>query len=396
MSGNFDDKYLKRGASASKSEVHDAIKNTDKGLFPGAFCKIVEDYLGNDEEFCNIMHADGAGTKSILAYLYYKETGDMSVFRGIAQDSLIMNIDDIFAVGAVDNFLLSNTIGRNKHLISGEIIGEIVQGYEDVINMLKKYDINVKSCGGETADLGDIVRTLVVDATITARMKRKDVIDCDNIKPGDVIVGLSSFGKAVYEKEYNAGMGSNGLTSARHDVFNKIYANKYPESYDNNTDENYIYCGEFKLTDPFGVDDLTIGKAVLSPTRTFAPVLREIILAKRDKISGIIHNSGGGQVKCRSFGKGLNYVKNNMFPVPPLFSMIKKASGTSLAEMYQVFNMGSRMDIILPEKYANKVIEISKSYNIDAEIVGHVEKNSESDTKNKVTITGADGEIYTY
>ena len=393
MSNNFDEKYLKRGASAAKTEVHSAIKNVDKGLFPGAFCKVVPDILGSDSEYCNIMHADGAGTKSSLAYIYYKETGDMSVFRGIAQDSLIMNLDDMLAVGITDNFLLSNTIGRNKHLVSGEIIGEIVQGYEDVIEMLKKYDINIISCGGETADLGDLVRTLVVDSTLTARVKRTDIIDNANIQPGDVIVGLASFGKAVYETEYNAGMGSNGLTSARHDVLDHEYAAKYPESYTNETPEEYIYCGSKKLTDNFGVDNLTVGKAVLSPTRTYAPILKELLLAKRDKIHGIVHNSGGAQTKCRSFGSGLNYIKDNLFEIPPLFEMIRNVSKTPLAEMYQVFNMGHRMEIILPEKYAGKVIEISKSYDIDARVVGRVEKNSESDVKNKVTLVTPEGEF---
>jgi len=396
MSQNYDEKYLKRGASASKSEVHDAIKNVDKGLFPGAFCKIVEDYLGGDEEYCNIMHADGAGTKSSLAYIYYKETGDLSVFRGIAQDSLIMNIDDMIAVGAVDNFLLSNTIGRNKKLISGEIIGEIVQGYEDVIQMLGTYGINVKSCGGETADVGDVVRSLIVDSTITARLKRKDIINNDNIKAGDVIVGLASYGKAVYETEYNAGMGSNGLTSARHDVFEHLYAEKYKESYDQATEKEYVYCGKHRLTDSFGVDDLTVGKAVLSPTRTFAPVLKELLASKRDKISGIIHNSGGGQVKCRSFGKGVHYIKDNLFAIPPLFKMIQKSSGTDLSEMYQVFNMGSKMDVVLPQKYANRVIEIANSYGIKAQVIGRIEDNPDSDTANKVSITAPDGTVYNY
>lgn len=396
MSQNYDEKYLKRGVSASKSEVHDAIKNVDKGLFPGAFCKIVEDYLGGDDEYCNIMHADGAGTKASLAYIYYKETGDISVFRGLAQDSLIMNIDDMIAVGAIDNLLLSNTIGRNKNLITGEIIGEIIQGYEDVIKMLARFGINIKSCGGETADVGDVVRTLIVDSTITARMKRSDVINNDNIKPGDVIVGLASYGKSIYENEYNSGMGSNGLTSARHDVFEKIYIEKYKESYDPATDKEYVYCGNYSLMDSFGVDNLTVGKAVLSPTRTFAPIIRELLASKREKISGIIHNSGGGQVKCRSFGKGVHYIKDSLFEIPPLFKLIQKSSGTDLAEMYQVFNMGSRMDVILPQKYANRVIEIANSYNVDAKIVGRIEKNQDSDEKNKVSITAPDGIVYNY
>jgi len=386
MNKNYDDKYLKRGASASKSEVHSAIKNVDKGIFPGAFCKIIDDVLGGDKNYCNIMHADGAGTKSSLAYIYYKETGDISVFRGIAQDSLIMNVDDLIAVGAIDNLLLSNTIGRNKHKVSGEIISEIIKGYEEVILMLKKYGINVVSCGGETADVGDLVRTLIVDSTITARMKREDVIDNDNIKPGDVIVGLASFGKANYENEYNSGIGSNGLTSARHDVFSKEYQEKYTESYADDTDKNYIYCGKYKLTDSFGIDNLTVGKAVLSPTRTYAPVIKEILSELKGKISGIIHNSGGGQVKCRSFGKGVWYIKDNLFEIPEIFKLIQDSSATSLEEMYQVFNMGSRMDVILKKEYAQKVIDIAKSFNIDAKIIGKIEKNIDSDTANKVTI----------
>ncbi|MDA3838421.1 MAG: AIR synthase-related protein [Candidatus Delongbacteria bacterium] len=394
---NYDEKYLKRGASASKSEVHTAIKNTDKGIFPGAFCKIIEDHLGNDKEYCNIMHADGAGTKSSLAYIYYKETGDLSIFRGIAQDSLIMNIDDVIAVGATDNMLFSNTIGRNKHLISGEIIGEIIDGYEQVLSMLNENGIGIYSCGGETADVGDLVKTVIVDSTLSARMKKSNVINNDNIAPGDVIVGLASYGQASYESQYNAGMGSNGLTSARHDTFTKLYVEKYPESYSAETDKEYVYCGKYKLTDDFGHGNLTVGQAVLSPTRTYAPVLKKIFdNIGRSKIHGIIHNSGGGQVKCRSFGKGVHYIKNSMIEIPPLFELIKDSSGTDYPEMYQVFNMGSRMEIIIPKDLAEEIIEIARSFKIKAQVIGRVEKNSDSDLANKVTITAPDGREIIY
>ena len=394
---NYDDKYLKRGASASKSEVHSAIQNTDKGLFPGAFCKIIEDRLGNDPAYCNIMHADGAGTKSSLAYIYYKETGDISVFRGIAQDSLVMNIDDVIAIGAVSNMLFSNTIGRNKHIIPGEVIKEIIDGYEEVITMLNENGIDIHSCGGETADVGDLVKTIIVDSTITARMKRSDVIDNGNIKPGDVIVSLASYGKANYEKQYNSGMGSNGLTSARHDVFTKIYYEKYPESYADYTATEYVYCGKYDLTDSFGHGGLTVGQAVLSPTRTYAPVLKKIFdEIGRKRIHGIIHNSGGGQVKCRSFGKGIHYVKDSIIDVPPLFELIKDSGKNSYAEMFQVFNMGCRMEIILPENYAEEVLTISGFFNVDAKVIGYIENNPESDTNNKVTITAPDGQKTVY
>ncbi|PID29921.1 MAG: phosphoribosylformylglycinamidine cyclo-ligase [Candidatus Cloacimonadota bacterium] len=385
MAVNRDEKYLKRGVSASKSEVHNAIKNVDKGIFPGAFCKVTEDHLTGSKDHCMIVHADGAGTKSSLAYLYYKESGDPSIFRGIAKDSLVMNLDDLLAVGADDNFLLSNTIGRNKNLISGEIISEIINGYEDVIDSLKKYGINIVGCGGETADVGDLVRTVIADSTLVTRMKRSDVIDNDNIKPGNVIVGLASFGKATYENEYNSGIGSNGLTSARHDTFAEIYREKYPESYSPETEKEYVYCGKYKLTDDFGYG-LDVGRAILSPTRTYAPVLKEIFKNYRSVINGIVHNSGGGQVKCRSFGKGVHYIKDSLFDIPKVFELIKNSSDTSLGEMYQVFNMGSRMEIYIDEKYANSIIAISKHYGIDAKIVGRVEKNPDSDTENKVTI----------
>jgi len=394
---NYDDKYLKRGASASKSEVHSAIKNSGKGLFPGAFCKIIEDKLGNDPEYCNIMHADGAGTKSSLAYIYYKETGDKSVFRGIAQDSLVMNVDDVIAVGATSNMLFSNTIGRNKHIIPGEIIAEIVDGYEEVISMLNSYGIDIHSCGGETADVGDLVKTIIVDSTLTARMRRSDVINCDNITPGDVIVGLSSYGNARYEKHYNSGMGSNGLTSARHDIFTKIYFEKYPESYADKTPTEYVYCGRYNLTDSFGHGGLSVGQAVLSPTRTYAPVLKKIFdEVKRNNIHGIIHNSGGGQVKCRSFGHGIHYIKDSIIDIPPLFELIKESGKNSYPEMFQVFNMGCRMEIIVPEKFAGEILEISKSLGVNSKIIGRIENNPESKTANKVTITAPDGQKIVY
>ena len=348
------------------------------------------------------MHADGAGTKSSLAYMYYKETGDISVFKGIAQDSLVMNLDDLIAVGAVDNFLLSNTIGRNKHNISGEIIGNIIEGYEDCINMLKGFGITIKSSGGETADVGDLVRTVIVDSTIAVRMKKSAVIDNDNIEVGNVIVGLASYGKANYENEYNTGMGSNGLTSARHDVFNKSHIEKFPEAFDPNTDKSVVFCGKYGLTDDFVYDKetgskMTTGKAVLSPTRTYAPVIKEIFeKLGRDKINGIVHNSGGGQIKCRSFGKGNIYIKDNLFPIPPLFKMIQESSGSSLAEMYQVFNMGSRMELYIKPEFADEIIDISKNLGIDARIVGRVEKNEKDDIANRVIIETENGEKFEY
>lgn len=393
MAKNKDSRYMARGASASKSEVHGAIKNVDKGLYPGAFCKITPDLFTNDENYCMIMHADGAGTKSSLAYIYYKETGDTSVFAGIAQDSLIMNADDLIAVGAVDNFVYSNTIGRNKALISGEIIKEIIEGYSKAENMLRDNGVNITSCGGETADVGDLVRTVIVDSTMTVRMKREDVIDADNIKEGDVIVGLASFGKASYEAEYNSGIGSNGLTSARHDMFANLYAEKYPESYSPETPKELVYCGKYELTDDFG-EGLTVGKALLSPTRTYAPVVKAVLDKLKGKISGIIHNSGGGQVKCRNFGSGVHYIKDNLFDMPKIFKMLKDSTGVSEGEMYQVFNMGSRMDIILPKKYATTVIDIARSFNIAARIVGHVKKTE--DGINRVTIINKKGEKFEY
>ncbi|HXK48875.1 MAG TPA: hypothetical protein PKW56_00250 [Clostridiales bacterium] len=394
---NYDDRYLKRGVSASKSEVHDAIKNADRGLFPGAFCKIIEDVLGGDDDYCNIMHADGAGTKSSLAYIYYRETGDISVFRGIAQDSLVMNVDDVIAAGAVSNMLFSNTIGRNKHLVPGEVIKEIIAGYEEMITMLNENGVGIRSCGGETADVGDLVKTVIADSTIAVRMRRADVIDNSNIAPEDVIVALASHGQASYENSYNAGMGSNGLTSARHDVFTKIYMDKYPESFADKTPADYVYCGKYKLTDDLGHGGLTVGQAVLSPTRTYAPVMKKVFdEIGRKNIHGIVHNSGGGQVKCRSFGRGVIYVKDSMMDIPPLFELIRSSSATGYPEMYQVFNMGSRMEIILPEKYAEEVMSAAGSFNIDSKVIGYVDKNPDSNESNRVIITAPDGRKIEY
>jgi len=364
---------MQRGVSASKEDVHQAIKNIDKGIFPHAFCKIIPDILGGDPDYCNIMHADGAGTKSSLAYVYWKETGDWSVWKGIAQDALIMNIDDLLCVGATDNILLSSTIGRNKRLIPGEVISAIIQGTNELCEELSQWGVTVYLTGGETADLGDLVRTIIVDSTVTCRMKRADVIDNANIRAGDVIVGLSSCGKAIYEKEYNGGMGSNGLTSARHDVFSNYLAKKYPESYDLNLPPELIYSGQKKLTD--AIEELTIdaGKLVLSPTRTYAPVIKRMLENVRPQIHGMVHVSGGAQTKVLHFVEQMKVVKNNLFPVPPLFRLIREQSGTDWKEMYKVFNMGHRMEIYLPEKYANEVIAISQSFGIDARIIGFTE-----------------------
>ncbi len=370
-------RYDQRGVSASKEDVHNAIKNIDKGLFPNAFCKIVPDYLGNDLEYCNIMHADGAGTKSSLAYVYWCETGDISVWKGIAQDALIMNIDDLLCVGATDNILLSSTIGRNKKLIPGEVIAAIINGTNELCEELAELGVHVYPTGGETADVGDLVRTIIVDSTVTCRMKRADVIDNANIAAGDVIVGLSSSGIASYEKEYNGGMGSNGLTSARHDVFANYLAQKYPESYDASIPSDLIYSGTMRLTQSIENLNIDAGKLVLSPTRTYAPIISLILNELRDKIHGMVHCSGGAQTKILHFlGDGLKVVKDNLFPVPPLFDLIHSQSGTDWKEMYKVFNMGHRMEIYLPEQYARRVIEISKSFNVDAQIVGHVEKSN--------------------
>ena len=381
-------KYADRGVSHGKEDVHNAIKNVDKGLFPKSFCKIIPDTLSNDSEYCIIMHADGAGTKSSLAYVYWKETKDLSVWKGISQDSLIMNIDDLICVGATENIVVSSTIGRNKKLIPGEIIKQIIEGNEEVISNLNKHGMNVVSSGGETADVGDLVKTIIVDSTVFCRMKRADVIDNGNIIAGNVIVGLSSFGKASYEKEYNSGIGSNGLTSARHDVFEKSLKNKYPESFDNQISDELVYSGTKKVTDRIKNSPLNAGKLVLSPTRTYAPLIKKIFEEiERKKINGIIHCSGGAQTKILHFIDKLHIIKDNLFDLPPVFKLIQKESGTSWKEMYQVFNMGHRMEIYTDRSTADKIINISNSFNIEAKIVGRVE-----DSKNKkLTITSTYG-----
>ena len=366
-------RYMMRGVSASKEDVHNAIKNIDKGLYPQAFCKIIPDILGGDPEYCNIMHADGAGTKTSLAYMYWKETGDLSVWKGIAQDSLIMNIDDLICVGAVDNILVSSTIGRNKMLIPGEVISAIINGNDELMAELREMGIGVYGTGGETADIGDLARTVIVDSTVTCRMKRSDVINNANIQAGDVIVGLASYGKATYEKEYNGGMGSNGLTSARHDVFSKYLAEKYPESYDHAVPEELVYSGGLKLTDAVEGSPLDAGKLVLSPTRTYAPVVKKMLDVMRHDIHGMVHCSGGAQTKVLHFIKDLHVIKDNLFPIPPLFRTIHEQSGTDWQEMYKVFNMGHRLEVYLPAEKAQQVIEIAKSFNIDAQIIGRVE-----------------------
>jgi len=377
-------RYDLRGVSATKDDVHKAIEKVDKGLFPNAFCKIIPDYLTNDPDHCLVMHADGAGTKSSLAYLYWKETGDLSVWRGIAQDALIMNIDDLICVGATDNILLSSTIGRNKNKIPGEVIGALINGTEELLIELEKFGISIKSTGGETADVGDLVRTIIVDSTVTARLKRKDVIDNARIQAGDVIVGLASSGQATYEKEYNGGMGSNGLTSARHDVFSKYLATKYPESFDAEVPENLVYSGSKKLTDTLENIPLDIGKLVLSPTRTYAPIIKRILERfSPQEIHGMVHCSGGAQTKILHFIDQLHIIKDTMFDTPPLFDLIQKESGTSWKEMYQVFNMGHRLEVYLPKEEAQEVIDIANYFNIEAQIVGRVES---SDSGNKLTL----------
>lgn len=380
-------RYDMRGVSASKEDVHNAIKNVDKGLYPKAFCKIIPDILGGDPQYCNIMHADGAGTKSSLAYMYWKETGDLGVWKGIAQDALIMNIDDLLCVGATDNILLSSTIGRNKLLIPGEVIAAIINGTEELLAELRELGVNIYSTGGETADVGDLVRTIIVDSTVTCRMKRSDVINNANIKGGDVIVGLASSGQATYEREYNGGMGSNGLTSARHDVFAKYLAEKYPESYDANVPDELVYSGGKHLTDAVDGSPIDAGKLVLSPTRTYAPVIKRLLDEMRPKIHGMVHCSGGAQTKIMHFVENKHVIKDNMFPVPPLFRLIREQSGTDWKEMYKVFNMGHRMEIYLSAEDAQQVIEISKSFGIDARIVGRVEDA----TANKLTISSEFG-----
>lgn len=382
-------KYNKRGVSASKEDVHEAIKNIDKGLFPMAFCKIIPDILSGDDDFCTLMHADGAGTKSSLAYMYWKETGDLSVWKGIAQDAIIMNLDDLLCVGATENILLSSTIGRNKNRIPGEVIKAIIQGTEEILAQLRELGISIFSTGGETADVGDLIQTIIVDSTVTARMKREDVIDNANIQTGDVIVGLSSFGQATYETEYNGGMGSNGLTSARHDVFAHYLAEKYPESYDAQIPNDLVYSGNMKLTDPTEVEGVDAGKLVLSPTRTYAPIIKSILDLYRSQIHGMVHCSGGAQTKVLHFIDNLHIIKDNLFDVPPLFKLIQEQSGTEWKEMYKVFNMGHRMEIYVPEKIAEHLIQISRSFNVDAQIIGRVE----SSTTKKLTIKSSLGEF---
>ena len=373
-------RYMMRGVSAAKEDVHNAIKNIDKGLFPQAFCKIIPDILGGDPEWCNIMHADGAGTKSSLAYMYWKETGDLSVWRGIAQDALIMNTDDLLCVGAVDNILVSSTIGRNKMLVPGEVISAIINGTDELLQQLRDMGIGIYATGGETADVGDLVRTIIVDSTVTCRMRRSDVIDNAHIRPGDIIVGLSSTGQATYETAYNGGMGSNGLTSARHDMFGKYLAMKYPESFDHNVPQELVYSGSYALQDKVEGAPVSAGKLVLSPTRTYAPVVRKMLdEGLRPMIHGMVHCTGGAQTKVLHFvGENCRVVKDNMFPIPPLFKAIKEQSGTSWQEMYRVFNMGHRLEVYLAPEHAQKVIDISRSFNIDAQIVGHIEEGQKS------------------
>jgi phosphoribosylformylglycinamidine cyclo-ligase len=388
-----DNRYNQRGVSASKEDVHNAIKNIDKGIFPKAFCKIIPDILGADDAYCNIMHADGAGTKSSLAYTYWKETGDISVWKGIAQDAIIMNLDDLICVGATDNILLSSTIGRNKNLIPGEVIAAIINGTEEILAELRELGISIYSTGGETADVGDLVRTVIVDSTVTCRMKREDVISNDNIRPGNVVIGLASFGQSTYETEYNGGMGSNGLTSARHDVFEKTVANKYPESFDPSVPFDLVFSGQKQLTDEVevgGFGNITAGKLVLSATRTYAPVIKEILNKYRKQIDGIVHCSGGAQTKVLHFiNNDIHVVKDNLFPIPPLFKLIQEQSGTEWKEMYKVFNMGHRMEIYAPEEIAADIIAISKNFNIDAQIIGRVEKGDQK----QVTLTSEFGEF---
>ena len=385
-------RYDQRGVSASKDDVHNAIKNIDKGIFPKAFCKIIPDILNGDPDYCNIMHADGAGTKSSLAYSYWKETGDLSVWRGIAQDAIIMNLDDLLCVGAIDNILLSSTIGRNKNLIPGEVIAAIINGTEEILAELRDAGIGIYSTGGETADVGDLVRTIIVDSTVTCRMKREDVISNDRIKPGDVIVGLASYGKASYENEYNGGMGSNGLTSARHDVFNKTIAEKFPESYDHAVPYELVFSGSKNLTDKISIDNnesITAGKLVLSPTRTYAPIIKKILDSYRKQIHGMVHCSGGAQTKVLHFIDNLHIIKDNLFPVPPLFKLIHEESGTNWQEMYKVFNMGHRMELYVPQEIASELISISKSFGVDAQIIGRVEAAE----KKQVTVKSEFGEF---
>ena len=384
-------RYAGRGVSSGKEDVHKAIKKVDKGLFPKAFCKIVPDYLSGDEEYCLIMHADGAGTKSSLAYVYWRETGDISVWKGIAQDALVMNLDDLLCVGATGPIMMSSTIGRNKNLITGEVLSAIINGNEELLEEFNKFGVEVISTGGETADVGDLVRTIIVDTTVVARMKRSDVIDNANIQPGDVIVGLSSYGKANYEKAYNGGMGSNGLTSARHDVFNKLIAEKYPETYDPAVPKELVYSGALSLTEEVDGVEIDAGKLVLSPTRTYAPIIKQALDACREDIHGMVHCSGGGQTKVLHFTEGVHIYKDNLFPTPPLFQLIQKQSKTSWEEMYQVFNMGHRMELYMNESSAQTVIDIAQNLGVDAKIIGRVEA---SDSCTNLTISGENGTFH--
>jgi len=384
------DKYALRGVSAEKEDVHNAIKSIDKGLFPNAFCKVIPDLLGNDPEFCCVMHADGAGTKSSLAYIYWRETGDVSVWKGIAQDAVIMNTDDLLCVGITDGILLSSTIGRNKNLIPGNVISTIIEGTEECLSMLRANGVGIYSTGGETADVGDLVKTIIVDSTVTARVRRSDIIE-NKIQAGDVIVGLASFGTSTYETEYNGGMGSNGLTSARHDIFNKSYAEKYSESYDLAIDKGLVYCGKLNLTDSTEVEGITAGKLVLSPTRTYAPVIKKILEKHRNQIHGMIHCSGGAQTKVLHFVNNLHIIKDNLFPIPPLFKLIQQQSGTSMLEMFKVFNMGHRMELYVNKDIANEIIKISETFNIPAQIIGKCETHHGK----KLTIR-YEGESYIY
>jgi phosphoribosylformylglycinamidine cyclo-ligase len=383
--------YKLRGVSASKEDVHNAIRHLDKGLYPKAFCKIVPDLLAHDPAYCIVMHADGAGTKSSLAYIYWKETGDLSVWKGIAQDAVIMNIDDLLCVGATGPIVLSSTIGRNKNLVPGEVISTIINGTEEVLSMLRKFGMEIHSTGGETADVGDLVRTIIVDSTVTARLKRSDVIDNNKIQAGDVVVGLASYGRAIYENEYNSGMGSNGLTSARHDVFAKEYATKYPETYDKAVPEHLIYSGKHKVTDTYPGAPINIGKLVLSPTRTYTPIVMQVLKELRSEIHGMVHCSGGAQTKVLHFIDHLHVIKDNLFEIPPLFKLIHGLTGTDLKEMYKVFNMGHRLEFYVPEKIAPQIISISESFGVDAKVIGRVEASASK----KVTLKTSAG-IFEY
>ena len=384
------DKYSLRGVSATKDDVHLAIRNLDKGLFPNAFCKVIPDFLGNDPEYCCVMHADGAGTKSSLAYIYWRETGDISVWKGIAQDAVVMNTDDLLCVGITDGILLSSTIGRNKQLISGEVISAIIEGTEECLAMLRSHGIGIYSTGGETADVGDLVRTIIVDSTVTTRVRRSEILE-NNIQPGDVIVGLASYGQATYETAYNGGMGSNGLTSARHDVFSHDYAAKYPESFDSFIDNHLVYSGKLRLTDRTSIEGYNAGQMVLSPTRTYAPVIKEILQHHRGEIHGMIHCSGGAQTKVLHFINNLHVIKDKLFAIPPLFRMIQEQSGTSLREMYQVFNMGHRMELYVPENIATDIISISHRFGIEAQLIGRCETYN-----GKKLSIHAEGETFEY